>query len=60
MSNGDFEVMPRGTIEEVRAMRQFANDMILLSSKYELPKEILSRIRLMATWYADHVQKYPV
>ena len=60
MSNGDFEVMPRGTIEEVQAMRQFANDMIQLSNKYELPKEILAKIRLIDAFYTAHVQKYPV
>ena len=32
MSEGDFEVFPRGTTEELRVLRKFANSMIALNS----------------------------
>ena len=34
MSEGDFEVMPRGTMEEVKALRSFAKNIIELSKKH--------------------------
>ena len=55
-SNGDFEVMPIGTIEEVREMRKLSNELIAAQS-YEQILEIIGKIR---QFYAYHVEKYPV
>ena len=62
MSNGDFEVMPRGTIEEIRVLRKFANEMIALSSIHDmpLPHEVRTKINDLARFYNSHVEKYPV
>jgi len=62
MSNGDFEVMPRGTMEEIRVLRKFANEMIALSSIHDMPvpHEMRAKINDVARFYNDHVEKYPV
>ena len=39
MSSSDFEVMPLGTMEELRVLRQFSNDMIDISRTLENPVE---------------------
>ena len=62
MSNGDFEVMPRGTTEELRVLRQFSNDMIDISRTMENPVEkwekMTSMIRQLEKFYAYHTEKY--
>lgn len=64
MSNGDFEVMPLGTMEELRVLRQFANDMIAASQTTENPvikwEKMTSHIRQLQKFYARHVEDYPV
>ena len=37
MSEGDFEVFPRGTTEELRVLRKFANSMIALTAIHDMP-----------------------
>ena len=61
MSNGDFEVMPRGTMDEIRALRRFANDMIALNNIHDMPvpHEMFVKINEIAQFYAAHNQKYP-
>jgi hypothetical protein len=62
MSKEDFEVMPRGTMEEVRVLRKFANEMIALSSIHDMPvpHEMRAKINSVARFYNEHVEKYPV
>lgn len=62
MSNGNFEVMPLGTMEEVRALRKFANEMIALTSTHDIsvPHEMRAKINDIARFYNEHVEKYPV
>ena len=60
MSNGDFEVMPLGSMVEVEKARKFAREMIALSEKHELPKEVQSKIFEMRSFYAWHNETYPV
>lgn len=65
MSNGDFEVMPIGTIAEVQAMRKFANELITLTevqSGYddEVLANILEKINEIRNFYAWHTNQYPV
>jgi hypothetical protein len=64
MSNGDFEVMPRGTMEEIRVLRKFANDMIDASKTMKNPTakwdEVRPLILQLQTFYHSHVEKYPV
>lgn len=64
MSNGDFEVMPRGTMEELTVLRKFANDMIDVSHTMENPVEkwekMTKQIREIERFYARHVEEYPV
>jgi len=64
MSNGDFEVMPRGTMEELTVLRKFANDMIDVSHTMENPVEKWEKmtvlIRELEKFYAYHTEKYIV
>ena len=62
MSEGDFEVMPRGTMEELRMLRQFANSMIALNAIHDMPvpHEMRTKILELNRFYNMHVETYPV
>ena len=60
MAEADFEVMPRGTLQEVRALRRFANEMIAHNKKFQFPKEVVDTIVEMEKFYSWHVEKFPV
>ena len=62
MSNGDFEVLPRGTTEELRMLRQFANSMIALNAIHDMPvpHEMSTKINEISRFYNMHVETYPV
>ena len=44
MSNGDFEVMPIGTIAEVKAVRKLSNELIELVDRDADLEEIVDKI----------------
>lgn len=56
MSNSDFEVMPIGTIEEIREMRKLSNELFAAQSM----EQMLEIIDKMRRFYLYHNQKYPV
>ena len=61
----DFEVMPRGTLEEMRFMRKFANDVISATEVQTgndalVLENLLQKIAEMREFYHTHVEKYPV
>lgn len=60
--HGDFEVMPRGTIEEVREMRRLSNELIDLERQYGIntPQPLRIKILEIARFYRHHAEKYPV
>jgi len=60
MSEGNFEVMPIGTMTEVREMRKFANDLIALADKHPLPEEVLRKIQEMRVFYNWHNETFPI
>ena len=62
MSNGDFEVLTLGTIEELRTLRKFANDIIALSKIHDMPvpHEMRTKINALNEFYIAHIEKYPV
>jgi hypothetical protein len=62
MSEGNFEVMPIGTMEEVREMRKFANELIELDRSYGIntPQPIRNKINDVRKFYLYHTEKYPV
>jgi hypothetical protein len=62
MSEGDFEVLNRGTIEELQTLRKFAREMISLNSIHDMPvpHEMRMKIGLLEIFYAAHVEKYPL
>jgi hypothetical protein len=62
MSEGDFEVLNRGTIEELQTLRKFAREMISLSKIHDmpLPHEVRTKIGVLEVFYALHIEKYPV
>lgn len=60
MSN-DFEVMPIGTLEEIQAMRKFANELIVLSRRFnDTPRALRGKIEEMHDFYVRLSEKYPV
>ena len=61
MSEGDFEVVPRGTMDEIKALRRFAREMIALNSIHDMPvpHEIFVKISEIERFYSAHVEKYP-
>lgn len=61
MSEGDFEVMPRGTMEELRVLRNFANQMLALNSIHDMPvpHEMQTEINKIGRFYNRHVEIYP-
>ncbi len=58
---GDFEVLNRGTIEELQTLRKFAREMISLSKIHDmpLPHEVRTKIGVLEIFYALHIEKYP-
>ena len=69
MSKDDFEVLPRGTTEELKVLRQFSKEMIAISRTMENPvflpmligkwEEMTSLVRQLEKFYAHHTEKYP-
>lgn len=61
MSNGDFEVMPRGTMEEVRVLRAFVKDLVELDRRYGIntPQAIREEIAKVNNFYVGHTERYP-
>ena len=62
MSEGDFEVFPRGTTEELRVLRKFANSMIALTAIHDMPVpyEMRAKINEVSRFYNEHVETYPL
>jgi len=62
MTKEDFEVLPRGTTEELRMLRQFANSMIALNAIHDMPvpHEMRTKILELNRFYNMHVETYPV
>ena len=59
MAEADFEVMPRGTMQEVRVLRRFANEMIAHNKKFQFPKEVVDTIAEMEKSYSWIEDNYP-
>ena len=63
MSKDDFEVLPRGTTEELKVLRQFSRNIIDISYSMENQAEkwekISSLVRQLEKFYAYHAEKYP-
>ena len=62
MSEGDFEVMPIGTMEELRELRRLTKELIELEFKYgiETPDALRIKILEISRFYKYHSEKYPV
>lgn len=62
MSEGNFEVMPIGTMEEVREMRRLSKELIALEYECGIntPQPLRIKILEIARFYQNHVEKYPV
>ena len=63
-TNSDFEVMPRGTMEELRILRLFANDVIEVYKSPSNPTEKWDAVRPLVLnlqeTYINHIERYPV
>ena len=62
MSEGNFEVMPIGTMEEVREMRKLSKELIELDRQYgiNIPQPVRIKILDIARFYQYHSNKFPV
>jgi len=60
MSEGDFEVLPRGTIEELRVLREFVTDISKAVNASDCDQEIKSMIAKINLWYVGHIDRYPL
>lgn len=62
MSNGDFEVMPIGTMEEVRELRKLSKELIELDHLYGIntPQAVRAKIAEISQFYHYHSEKFPV
>lgn len=59
MSNNDFEVHPRGTMEELKVLRQFVKDIsntIIVTDCGDSLKTAVAKINI---WYTGHNERYP-
>jgi len=63
MSEGNFEVMPIGTMEEVRVLRQFVNKLEDISTNetdvQNFVIEVTREIGKIRSFYNIHIEKYP-
>lgn len=62
MSEGNFEVMPIGTMEEIREMRRLSKELIELDRSYGIntPQAVRVKILEIARFYQYHSEKFPV
>ena len=62
MSEGDFEVMPRGTMVEIRELRKLTKELIELEYQYGIntPQPVRQKILEIAKFYNWHVEAYPI
>jgi type III secretion system FlhB-like substrate exporter len=62
MSNGDFEVMPIGTMVEVRELRKLTKELIEATRQegINIPEPIYQKIAEIERFYHWHVETYPV
>ena len=64
MSDGNFEVMPVGTMNELRVLRSFVKSLIDISHNMSNPTEKWDTIRPLVKqvehFYVTHNEKYPL
>jgi len=62
MSEGNFEVMPIGTMEEVREVRRLVRELIHVNNTHNssVPYAVGAKISELERFYLYHVEKYPV
>ena len=63
MTKGDFEVMPRGTMEEIRVLRNLVHQLNAIVAKEgngdNFVIEVTRELGNINMFYAGHVEKYP-
>lgn len=60
MAEADFEVMPRGTTEELRVLREFVQNISKAVNASECPPEVKSMIAKINLWYVGHIDRFPL
>jgi hypothetical protein len=58
MSNGDFEVMPVGTLVEIEAVRKLSNELIALLDNNAGTEAITDKIIELRDFYRWHTDSY--
>lgn len=58
MSNGDFEVHPRGTSEELRVVRQFVKEISDTVNASDCGDELKTMVAKINIWYVGHIDRY--
>ena len=60
MSEADFEVMPRGTTEELRVLREFVQNISKAVNASDCEPEIKNMIAKINLWYVGHIDRFPL
>lgn len=60
MSNGDFEVMPIGTIVEIQNNRKFSKELFDLVDSNSSKEDLIKKLNEYRAFYHWHVETYPV
>ena len=62
ISNGNFEVMPLGSMEEIRELRRLTKELIALDSTHSasMPYAVSAKVGEIARFYQYHCEKYSV
>jgi len=60
MAEGDFEVMPRGTMEELRVLREFVKEISKTVNASDCGDELKSMIAKINLWYVSHIDRFPL
>jgi len=60
MAEGDFEVMPRGTTEELRVLREFVQNISKVVNASDCGDELKSMITKINLWYVSHIDRFPL
>jgi hypothetical protein len=60
MAEGDFEVHPLGTTEELRVLREFVKEISREVNAADCGSELKSMIAKINRWYVGHIDRFPL
>lgn len=60
MSEGNFEVHPVGTVEELRVLREFVKDISRAVNASDCGDELKGMVSKINLWYVAHIDRHTV